>query len=107
MVFLGGIIVVVQMGDLNVLILMFQLVYLWFMWGVYGCLVENFVVIFIFGVVYSMDIGESFGLVKEIVFVQNICNIGKKDFKFNDVMFEVEVYFEIYEVCVDGEFLIC
>ena len=77
------------------------------MWGAYGRSVENSAVTFVSGAAHSMDIGESLGLAKETVAVQNTRNIGKKDLKLNDATPEVEVHPETYEVRADGELLTC
>lgn len=44
---------------------------------------------------------------KEIIVVKGCCSVGKKDFVYNNVIFEIIVDLECYEVCVDGEFIIC
>lgn len=107
MVLLGGTIAAAQMGDPNASIPTPQPVYSRPMWGAYGRSVENSAVTFVSGAAHSMDIGESLGLAKETVPVQNTRNIGKKDLKLNDATPEVEVHPETYEVRADGELLTC
>ena len=107
MVLLGGTIAAAQMGDPNASIPTPQPVYSRPMWGAYGRSVENSAVTFVSGAAHSMDIGESLGLAKETVAVQNTRNIGKKDLKLNDATPEVEVHPETYEVRADGELLTC
>ncbi|MGR3812608.1 MAG: urease subunit alpha [Cognatishimia activa] len=107
MVLLGGTIAAAQMGDPNASIPTPQPVYSRPMWGAYGRSVENSAVTFVSGAAHSMDIGESLGLAKETVAVQNTRNIGKQDLKLNDATPEVEVHPETYEVRADGELLTC
>ncbi len=107
MVLLGGTIAAAQMGDPNASIPTPQPVYSRPMWGAYGRSVENSAVTFVSGAAQSMDIGESLGLAKETVAVQNTRDIGKKDLKLNDATPEVEVHPETYEVRADGELLTC
>ncbi|QTN35318.1 urease subunit alpha [Cognatishimia activa] len=107
MVLLGGTIAAAQMGDPNASIPTPQPVYSRPMWGAYGRSVENSAVTFVSGAAQSMNIGESLGLAKETVAVQNTRDIGKKDLKLNDATPEVEVHPETYEVRADGELLTC
>lgn len=104
MVLVGGMILWVQMGDLNGLILV-QLMYMWLMWGVMGCVMQVSSVIFVLQV--GLDVGVGVVMLKMVVVVCGMCGIGKVDMVLNNVMFVIEVDFEIYEVCVDGELLIC
>lgn len=105
LIFKGGLVVVVQMGDVNVSIFMLQLVYLCLMFVVYGGCLDVICLYFVFQVGleggYLFDVGCCYSVVKYI------CDIGKKDMQFNVEMFDIQVNFEIYEVCVNGEFVIC
>jgi urease subunit alpha len=107
MVLMGGTIAAAQMGDPNASIPTPQPVYSRPMFGAYGRSVENSAVTFVSAAAQDMNIGDSLGLAKETVAVQNTRNIGKKDLKLNDATPEVEVHPETYEVRADGELLTC
>lgn len=78
------------------------------MFGVFGKVMIVSWVMFVFQVVYDNGVKEKVGFDSFVFLVRNVCGgILKKFMVLNDVMLNVEVYLEIYEVCVDGELLIC
>ncbi len=107
MVLLGGTIACAQMGDPNASIPTPQPVYSRPMFGAYGRSVENSAITFVSEAAQSEGIGDTLGLAKQTIAVQNTRNIGKRDLKLNDATPEVEVDPETYEVRADGELLTC
>lgn len=107
MVLLGGTIACAQMGDPNASIPTPQPVYSRPMFGAYGRSVEHSAVTFVSGAAQSERIGDTLGLAKQTVAVQNTRNIGKQDLFLNNATPQIEVDPETYEVRADGELLIC
>ncbi|NOD64869.1 MULTISPECIES: urease subunit alpha [unclassified Ruegeria] len=107
MVLLGGTIACAQMGDPNASIPTPQPVYSRPMFGAYGRSVENSAITFVSQAAYSDGLGDTLGLAKKTVAVQNTREIGKQDLLLNDTTPHVEVDPETYEVRADGELLTC
>lgn len=107
MIFKGGMIVFVQMGDLNVLILMLQLVYYCEMFVMCGGVFVCMLLIFVLQMVVDVGIVECYGFVKWIVLVCNCCNVMKVDMIYNVWCLLISVDLEIYDVIVDGQLFIC
>ncbi|WP_170423503.1 urease subunit alpha [Ruegeria arenilitoris] len=107
MVLLGGTIACAQMGDPNASIPTPQPVYSRPMFGAYGRSVEHSAITFVSAAAQADGIGDTLGLAKQTVAVQNTRNIGKRDLLLNDATPEVEVDPETYEVRADGELLTC
>ncbi len=107
MVLIGGSIVCAQMGDPNASIPTPQPVYSRPMFGAYGRAVENAAVVFVSEAAQADGIGNSLGLAKQTLAVQNTRNVGKSDLKLNAATPEIEVHPETYEVRADGELLTC
>ena len=107
MVLIGGSIVCAQMGDPNASIPTPQPVYSRPMFGAYGRAVENAAVTFVSAAAAAEGIGDTLGLAKQVVAVENTRNIGKSDLKLNHATPHVEVNPETYEVRADGELLTC
>ncbi len=107
MVLIGGSIVCAQMGDPNASIPTPQPVYSRPMFGAYGRAVENAAVVFVSEAAQAEGIGNSLGLAKQTLAVQNTRNIGKSDLKLNAATPDIEVHPETYEVRADGELLTC
>ncbi|SMX27399.1 Urease subunit alpha 1 [Pelagimonas phthalicica] len=107
MVLLGGTIACAQMGDPNASIPTPQPVYSRPMFGAFGRSVENSAVVFVSEAAQAEGIGDSLGLAKQTVAVQNTRKIGKSDLKLNSATPEMEVHPETYEVRADGELLTC
>ncbi|MBO9465394.1 urease subunit alpha [Tropicibacter sp. R15_0] len=107
MVLLGGTIACAQMGDPNASIPTPQPVYSRPMFGAFGRSVENSAVVFVSEAAQAEGIGDSLGLAKQTIAVQNTRKIGKSDLKLNSATPEMEVHPETYEVRADGELLTC
>lgn len=107
MVLIGGSIVCAQMGDPNASIPTPQPVYSRPMFGAYGRAVENAAVVFVSEAAQAEGIGNSLGLAKQTLAVQNTRNVCKSDLKLNAATPEIEVHPETYEVRADGELLTC
>ena len=98
MVLLGGTIACAQMGDPNASIPTPQPVYSRPMFGAYGRSVENSAITFVSEAAQAEGIGDTLGLAKQTVAVQNTRNISKRDLLLNDATPHVEVDPETYEV---------
>ncbi len=107
MVLLGGTIACAQMGDPNASIPTPQPVYSRPMFGAYGRSVENSAITFVSQAAYADGIGDTLGLAKQTVAVQNTREIGKQNLLLNNMTPQVEVDPETYEVRADGELLTC
>ena len=107
MVLMAGTIVAAQMGDPNASIPTPQPVYTRPMFGAYGRSVENSAVTFVSAAAQAAGIGETLGLAKQTVAVDNTRKIGKSDLMLNTATPKVEVNPETYEVRADGELLTC
>lgn len=107
MVVMGGSIVVSQMGDPNASIPTPQPVYSRPMFGALGRAVQHTSVSFVSAAAFDAGIGNTLGLQKETIAVENTRNIGKSDLVMNDYCPEIEVNPETYEVRADGELLTC
>ncbi|WP_292285630.1 urease subunit alpha [Marivita sp.] len=107
MVLLGGTIACAQMGDPNASIPTPQPVYSRPMFGAYGRSVEHSAVVFVSEAAQADGIGDTLGIAKKTLAVQNTRGIGKSDLKLNSATPKVEVNPETYEVRADGELLIC
>ncbi len=107
MVLLGGTIACAQMGDPNASIPTPQPVYSRPMFGAYGRSVENSAITFVSQAAHADGIGDTLGLAKQTVAVQNTRGIGKQDLLLNNATPHVDVDPETYEVRADGELLTC
>lgn len=107
MVLLGGTIACAQMGDPNASIPTPQPVYSRPMFGAYGRSVEHSAITFVSEAAQADRIGDTLGLAKQTVAVQNTREIGKQDLLLNNATPHVEVDPETYEVRADGELLTC
>ncbi|MEM9428341.1 MAG: urease subunit alpha [Pseudomonadota bacterium] len=108
MVLVGGTIACAQMGDPNASIPTPQPVYTRPMFGAYGRSLESGSVTFVSAAAHADRIGDTLGLHKETVAVQNTRGgISKAAMKLNDATPEIEVHPETYEVRANGELLTC
>ncbi len=105
MVLLGGTIAVAQMGDTNASIPTPQPVYSRAMFGGYGQGLAKGSVTFVSRAAYEVGIGQELG--KEVLPVENCRNIGKADMVLNNLMPDIDVNPETYEVRANGELLTC
>ena len=107
MVLLGGSIAVSQMGDPNASIPTPQPVYTRPMFASFGRSVEKSAVTFVSLAAQEEGIGNSLGLAKQTLAVENTRNISKSDMIMNNYTPKIEVDPETYEVHADGELLTC
>ncbi len=107
MVLIGGTIACAQMGDPNASIPTPQPVYTRPMFGAYGRSLESSSVTFVSAAAQMERIGDTLGLHKETVAVENTRSISKSSMKLNNMMPEIDVNPETYEVRANGDLLTC
>jgi urease subunit alpha len=107
MVIKGGAIAWAQMGDANASIPTPQPVHMRPMFGSYGKAVGATSMTFVSQVAYDIGIGDRLGLQKQIMPVSNTRQLSKRDMKLNDLLPNIEVDPETYEVRANGELLTC
>ena len=107
MIIKGGFIIASKMGDANASIPTPQPVVYTNMFGAYGLARKRSCITFVSKAALENKIKECLGLQRQILAVENCRNIGKKDMKNNDVIANIEVNPETYEVKVDGEVITC
>jgi urease subunit alpha len=107
MVLMGGTIVVAQMGDTNASIPTPQPVYSRPMFGAFGRSLQAGSVTFVSKAAQEAGVGTALGLVKDTVAVENCRGIGKANMVLNDLLPEIAVDPETYEVRANGELLTC
>jgi urease subunit alpha len=107
MVIKGGAIAWAQMGDANASIPTPQPVHMRPMFGSYGKAVGATSMTFVSQVAYDAGIGDRLGLQKQIMPVSNTRQLSKRDMKLNDLLPQIEVDPETYEVRANGELLTC
>ena len=107
MVLMAGSIVVAQMGDPNASIPTPQPVFSRPMFGTYGSALRHTSVSFVSGAAHAAGIGDSLGLSKQTIAVNNTRNIGKAEMVLNDALPQIDVHPETYEVRADGVPLTC
>ncbi|MAS36067.1 MAG: urease subunit alpha [Anaerolineaceae bacterium] len=107
MIIKGGFIAYAQMGDPNASIPTPQPVHGRPMFGSYGRARYSTNYTFISQAGYDAGIHEQIGLQKQIAVVRNCRTIGKKDMIHNDLLPNITVDPETYEVRVDGQIITC
>ncbi len=107
MVIKGGAIAAAQMGDANASIPTPQPVHMRPMFGSYGRAIGATSMTFVSQVACDRDIKNQLGLNKLVVPVANTRNLSKRDMKLNDLLPNIEVDPETYEVRANGELLTC
>ncbi len=107
MIVKGGFIIASKMGDANASIPTPQPVVYTNMFGAYGLARKTSCVTFVSGAAYEAGIKEKLSLQRQVLPVGNCRNIGKKDMKNNDVIADIQVNPENYEVRVNGEKITC
>ncbi|WP_432362080.1 urease subunit alpha [Sporosarcina sp. UB5] len=103
----GGMIVYAQIGDPSASIPTPQPVMGRRMYGAIGGAVYDTNITFMSQAAIQQGVPEKLGLKRRIGTVKNCRNIGKKDMKWNDVVTDIDINPETYEVKVDGEVLTC
>ena len=101
----GGLIAWAQMGDPNASIPTPGPVFGRPMFGAYGAAPAATSLTFVSGHAAGSGLGESLGLTKPLVPVRNTRALGKKDLIHNDLLPDVKVDPETYEVRIDGELI--
>ena len=107
MVIKGGFIIASKMGDANASIPTPEPVVYTDMFGAYGLARANTCISFVSKAAYDDGIKERLGLKRQVLPVSHCRDIGKRDMKNNDVIADIDVNPENYEVCVDGELITC
>ncbi len=107
MVIKGGAIAAAQMGDANASIPTPQPVHMRSMFGSYGGAIGATAMTFMSQVACDRGIKDQLGLTKLVVPVTNTRNLSKRDMKLNDLLPNIEVDPETYEVRANGELLTC
>jgi urease subunit alpha len=107
MVIRGGAIAWAQMGDANASIPTPQPVHMRPMFGSYGGAVGKTSMTFVSQAAHQDGIADRLGLKKQVVPVANTRKLSKRDMKLNDLLPQMEVDPETYEVRANGELLTC
>ncbi|NCB90980.1 MAG: urease subunit alpha [Clostridia bacterium] len=107
MIIKGGFIMASKMGDANASIPTPQPIVYTKMFGAYGLARSNSCVTFVSKAALDGGIKERLGLKRQVYAVKNCRTIGKKDMKNNDVIADIQVNPETYEVKVDGKPISC
>lgn len=107
MVIKGGAIAMAQMGDANASIPTPQPVHMRSMFGSLGRAIGSTSMTFVSQAAHDRGIADQLGLQKQIVPVSNVRNLSKLDMKLNDLLPQIEVDPETYEVRANGELLTC
>ena len=107
MIIKGGTIAWSQMGDPNASIPTPQPVVMRPMFGALGGAVGPTSVAFVSDAALKAQVGERYGLKKELEAVRNTRSIGKKDMVRNSTMPHISVDPETFEVTADGQKLTC
>lgn len=107
MIIKGGFIIASKMGDANASIPTPQPVVYTKMFGGYGLARKRSCITFVSKAAYESGIKDRLSLQRLVLPVKNCRTIGKKDMKNNDVIADIEVNPENYEVRVDGELITC
>lgn len=107
MVIKGGFIIASKMGDANASIPTPEPVVYTDMFGAYGLARANTCISFVSKTAYDDGIKERLGLKRQVLPVSHCRDIGKRDMKNNDIIADIDVNPENYEVRVDGELITC
>ena len=107
MIIKGGCIIASKMGDANASIPTPQPVVYTNMFGAYGLARKTSCITFVSNAAYKNGIKDRLLLQRQVLPVHDCRTIGKKDMKNNDVIADIYVNPENYEVRVDGELICC
>lgn len=107
MIIKGGFIIASKMGDANASIPTPEPVVYTDMFGAYGLARANTCISFVSKAAYDDGIKEKLALKRQVLPVSHCRDIGKHDMKNNDVIADIDVNPENYEVRVDGELITC
>ena len=107
MIIKGGVIIASKMGDANASIPTPQPVVYTKMFGAYGLARKTSCITFVSKAACETGIKERLSLQRQVFPVHDCRSIGKKDMKNNEVIANIEVNPENYEVRVDGKLITC
>ena len=107
MIIKGGFIIASKMGDANASIPTPQPVVYTKMFGGYGLARKRTCITFVSQAAIENGIKEKLSLQRQVLPVHDCRKIGTKDMKNNDVIADIQVNPENYEVRVDGELISC
>lgn len=107
MILKGGMIAAAPMGDPNASIPTPQPVHYRPMFGAFGRAVQTTSLTFVSQAFADSGAADTYGLDKQAVAVSQCRSVGKKDMVLNDLMPNIEVDPETYEVRADGDLLTC
>jgi urease subunit alpha len=108
MVIKGGAIAAAAMGDPNASIPTPQPVHYRPMFGAFGRALTTTSVTFVSKAALEAGIGETLGLGKECVAIENVRGgISKASLPYNGATPDIQVHPETYEVHADGQLLVC
>ena len=107
MIIKGGFIIASKMGDANASIPTPQPVVYTKMFGGYGLARKRTCITFVSQAAIENGIKEKLSLQRQVLPVHDCRKIGKRDMKNNDVIADIQVNPENYEVRVDGELISC
>lgn len=107
MILKGGFILASRMGDANASIPTPQPVVYTNMFGAYGLARKRTCISFVSRAAYDAGVKERLNLQRQVLPVEHCRDIGKKDMKNNDVIADIQVNPETYEVRVNGELVTC
>lgn len=99
----GGMIIASKMGDANASIPTTQPVMYQPMFAAHGTAKNQTCLTFVSKAAMEEHVKEKYGLLKQVVPVENCRNITKADMKYNDKAPKITVDPETYKVTVDGE----
>ncbi len=99
----GGLLVQAQMGDPNASIATPQPVWMRPQFAAYGRALSKSCISFVSQAALDENVGEKYGLQRELQAVKNCRNIGKKDMKRNEATPKIKVDPDTYQVTVDGK----
>jgi urease subunit alpha len=103
----GGLIAYAQMGDPNASIPTPEPVFSRPMFGAFGSAPAATCLTFVSGAAAENGLGKTLGLKKELAPVRDTRSLGKTQMVHNDLLPDIEVDPETYEVRVDGELITC
>lgn len=103
MIIKGGSILHARMGDANASIPTPEPVLYRDMFGAMGKALGSSCATFVSQAAHDDDIAGRLGLERQVLPVRHCRGIGKKDLKFNDIIADIQVNPETFQVSVDGE----
>jgi len=103
----GGFIAMAAMGDPNASIPTPQPVHYRPMFGAYGSALAQTSLSFVWQAAVAADVGQRYGLAKQLAAVKHVRGIGKRHMIHNHYVPQMEVDAQTYQVRADGQLLTC